>query len=1253
MAVIVKLVAVFTHQLSSRYINSFAKWLEVGSVSCSLVVGVIRVMDISPEICAKMIALREHTSKIKKHLSPLEFHNETQCDSGVAVDAFFHSLYRQPTMSVLLGTGSSEVTERLARVVSRWNVIQMSYGASSPALSDRKNFPMFFRTVAPDSSHNAAIVAFISNHKWSHVAAFHEQGDRHALPMTKLINDLEEVNVTVTLTKGASAKDYKDHLQEMKAQDCRILLCSFSAILFKKVFCQIYKLGMHVGEYVWILLGDAAELWWRESSDIVCNRRRIANDIRSVVTVSSHYELRENGSAISMITILDVLADIGYNAAPRSIGYIPHTYDAVWAIALAFNHVEEMWRSTNSSITLGDFTYDKHVMAQQLSNAVENLHFIGVSGPVSFHKSDRVGITAFHQKQGNLLKLAAVYEPEAAELDEHCLSCSGFQWQGGNPPISSRVIIRRIAVLDRRVFICVTALAVLGVLLALIFLSFNLYYRKVKFIKLSSPNLNNFVVVGCVLVYIAVILLGMDHGTLASDDHFPVICSARAFLLSGGFSLAFGCMFIKTYRVYYIFIRANTGIVKSKLLHDQQLLGMVSVLLLVDCILVTLWVTIDPMERQLTDLSMQVNKDERNVVYLYLREHCNSPHMAKWLGSLYIYKGLLLVVGCYMAWETRHVKVPALNDSQYIGMSVYNVVITSIIVVALANIIPADRYTLTFVLVSTLIFVSTTTTLCILFVPKMHTILMDPDGTTIIATPGVKVECKTRRFAMDEPRESVYRAEVLNRALKRELLELDEEYNKLATKLGLSPCVVREPKLNSDIQDDDSDDGLPPWLADYNDFSSSRNDIWYTNRSTIASAFSTIHSVALQIPSTSNFQSDINTNKKHTASGEKPNKQAGSSTSISTGNSTKISLTGIKPVRTFLSDRALNKLKTLQTLHESAFDDIDGSPNHARNLTQLDKRLNSEPKLYSKLVCQDISLMKFPTRSLNQVSVSVIEGSYSDHSKNTTSITSDWTTAPLYESTSFSTPPEDFFSSSNNGNDSSRDIGSINNHIFISCKEDDSSNSIGDCNNQNKKHLSGSETSENGSFSNNQSNTNAETSNNSISEATISDLSSDTKCKLDMEPVNTGMNSVVENATIKKSLNPDILQEAANQASAFSEQNTNLIQFHFDPQLIVERSSSETCTMSNEESSIMLVDNLEQLTIDPNKNSAKSKETQSNDSENNQILQCWNQPVAEPCGNNFEEQPRTMQIDNLRNQIFRLERELILLQLDQSEAVDL
>ena len=35
------------------------------------------------------------------------------------------------------------------------------------------------------------------------------------------------------------------------------------------------------------------------------------------------------------------------------------------------------------------------------------------------------------------------------------------------------------------------------------------------------------------------------------------------------------------------------------------------------------------------------------------------------------------ILGCFLAWETRRVNVPALNDSKYIGMSVYGVVVMS------------------------------------------------------------------------------------------------------------------------------------------------------------------------------------------------------------------------------------------------------------------------------------------------------------------------------------------------------------------------------------------------------------------------------------------------------------------------------------------------------------------------------------------------------------------------------------------------
>ena len=48
-------------------------------------------------------------------------------------------------------------------------------------------------------------------------------------------------------------------------------------------------------------------------------------------------------------------------------------------------------------------------------------------------------------------------------------------------------------------------------------------------------------------------------------------------------------------------------------------------------------------------------------------EHCKSEYLAYWLGVMYGFKGLLLVFGVFLAWETRGVTIPALNDSKYIG----------------------------------------------------------------------------------------------------------------------------------------------------------------------------------------------------------------------------------------------------------------------------------------------------------------------------------------------------------------------------------------------------------------------------------------------------------------------------------------------------------------------------------------------------------------------------------------------------------
>uniref|UniRef100_A0A914Z1D8 G-protein coupled receptors family 3 profile domain-containing protein n=1 Tax=Panagrolaimus superbus TaxID=310955 RepID=A0A914Z1D8_9BILA len=87
-----------------------------------------------------------------------------------------------------------------------------------------------------------------------------------------------------------------------------------------------------------------------------------------------------------------------------------------------------------------------------------------------------------------------------------------------------------------------------------------------------------------------------------------------------------------------------------------------------------------------------------------------------------------LIFGCFLAWETRAVNVPALNDSKYIGMSVYNVVVMCVIGLSLAFILQ-ERVNEAFALTSFFIIFCTTLTLSLVFVPKIIELVRTPRET--------------------------------------------------------------------------------------------------------------------------------------------------------------------------------------------------------------------------------------------------------------------------------------------------------------------------------------------------------------------------------------------------------------------------------------------------------------------------------------------------------------------------------------------
>ena len=117
---------------------------------------------------------------------------------------------------------------------------------------------------------------------------------------------------------------------------------------------------------------------------------------------------------------------------------------------------------------------------------------------------------------------------------------------------------------------------------------------------------------------------------------------------------------------------------------------------------------------------LQIRKSEDAIITPVLYQ-CTCQYKSYFLGVLFAYKGILLLFGLFLAWETRNVSIPVLNDSKYIGMSVYNVAVLSIIGAIVAFAMDGSvHYEALYAISSLCLIVCTSVTLLLVFVPKVR-----------------------------------------------------------------------------------------------------------------------------------------------------------------------------------------------------------------------------------------------------------------------------------------------------------------------------------------------------------------------------------------------------------------------------------------------------------------------------------------------------------------------------------------------------
>ncbi|XP_032219288.2 gamma-aminobutyric acid type B receptor subunit 2 isoform X1 [Nematostella vectensis] len=674
------------------------------------------------------------------HKMVLHYADTFYGDGGRAVKALFNFIMQPPNKVMLIGPARTDALMPVAEAAVNWNLLQISYASLSPMFGNNRKYRNTYRIVPSSESNSKAKVSFIKNFGWERVAIIHEySAEMFSLTASILVKELVQNNISVIAVEGFQQKEDTDvsfQINKLKNMDSRIIIGEFSKNGAQKVFCEAYKHGIYGPRYVWIVFGHLDPLLILEIqphvNHVSCSREELKEALQGVFATAQLDLRQDDNTTISGMTATQFMKTM-QEEKKKSETYTSFAFDSVWSAAVTLDEA-----SKTSNIHPDKFNYNGTAHASGFRRILEGINFEGVTGPVRFsgESRERVGTVMIMQLQNESWVTIGQHFTYSDSLDLF----HKIEWQGGRPPKDRTLEIEELLLNPLPLIVVTWLLAGIGALLSIFFLYFNVVHRGNRSIKMSSPQLNNFIILGCLLCYASVVLFGLD-GRFLTLERYGFSCNARTTVLSIGFSLSFGAMFSKTWRVHKIFTAAKT--LKKMAIRDIHLFGIVAALVIIDIWYLSIWFGFDSLKATKIRFDDQARK-EHDKIYIPVLYQCTCTHKTYFLAVIYAYKGILLLFGLFLAWETRNVTIPALNDSKYIGMSVYNVVtlscIGAIVTTALDGTI---HYQAPYAITSLCLIICTTATLLLVFVPKVYNYFTGSDdqafNVTTVHTTGPSI----------------------------------------------------------------------------------------------------------------------------------------------------------------------------------------------------------------------------------------------------------------------------------------------------------------------------------------------------------------------------------------------------------------------------------------------------------------------------------------------------------------------------------
>ncbi|XP_069574556.1 gamma-aminobutyric acid type B receptor subunit 2-like [Brachyistius frenatus] len=648
-------------------------------------------------------AVRLALQDLKEQAAPLgdyEIQLQTldlQCDPAEALKALFDAMWAGPRYLLVLGGVCPGVTALIGRSLPALSLVQVSFAASSPGLSNRRWYGNLFSTVPSDRALNRAAVKLLQGHKWSRVGLVTQDGPRLSEMKRDLIRQLLKADVQLVASETLS-EDVCSSLRTMKDRDVRIIIGQFEEESLSEVFCCAYRLNLFGPRYQWIVTGGGASGWRLGRQPSTCRADVLLAAADGSIRLQSRQLSGAGTPGVSGRTPQQYrdayLRALGREGSEVSALH-SFVYDAVWVAGRALSHtmeaakLQEKFSGQRNRSLSGD---DVH---RRLLDAVRGTQFIGVTGPVSFRNGERMSSIDLIQFQGSSGVLVGEFSTTTLQLR---LMNQLLKFKGPGPPRDQSPVHVQRRQVSLRLYGIVSSAAAITIFITLVVLGLVIIHRK----RCREPQ-DLLLLLGLLLTSSSVLVSGLDGASLPGDT-LEILCSARLWTLSVGHTAVFAGLLTRTLRVYSL-----CSIQRTRPLRAGWLLLW---FLLLDALVLTSWQILDPLRRVVLQHRTERDDADEDVIVQPFSEHCSSTNMELWVTSILGYKTPLMGLVCFLAWSVRSAvggKLPAFSVA---AATVFSVA------AAAASLLTSHCPALQFCVSSVLILCCNLLVLAVLFGPK-------------------------------------------------------------------------------------------------------------------------------------------------------------------------------------------------------------------------------------------------------------------------------------------------------------------------------------------------------------------------------------------------------------------------------------------------------------------------------------------------------------------------------------------------------